>query len=163
MRHHVAKESHTPFRVPACRIVQRRYAFRAASYVRHLVEIWFAVLLREPFPGNLEHAELVVARDEQRRGVQREPARRIVMCHGTREDVTAFLPERHQVEPAQGEPAQSFECAFAYGAVHSRDLSGPRTVMRRNTTDSWYIRLSSRFVLFCELSVRSSGPLEKNL
>jgi hypothetical protein len=92
-------------RIAPGRLVQRRDPARGTRDVRHPVEVVLEVLVREPLPRDLGEALLVVARGQQRRRVEREPAGRQEVRHDRRDDLARLAPERDEVMTPGREPA----------------------------------------------------------
>jgi hypothetical protein len=120
-------------RIAACRLVNGRDARLRAGDAGQAVEVVLVVLVRQPFRRELpDHAVVVVARDEQRRWIEREPAGRQVVRHGARERVARLAPERHEVEALTGQFRDLLGGALLRVRAHGRMLRPPAG--HRNTT-----------------------------
>ena len=104
------------------RLVPRGGPALGASDVGHLVEVVLEVLVCEPLRRDLQDLGLVVARDEQRRGVQRKPAGRRATRHRGRDRMGGLAPERRKVEVLTGELRNSFSRTFLCTQAHVRML-----------------------------------------
>lgn len=92
----------TAARMPGGRPVDRRQPARRASDVGQAVKVVLVVLVCEPLGRKLSHAGPAVARDQQRLGIEREPAGRLVMRHGADQDFGALVPEHRKVKATAG-------------------------------------------------------------
>ena len=106
------------------RLGRRRSPRRASNAplgacdIGHLVEVVGVVLVRQPLRRQLRDLHLIVAGDQQRHRIEREPAGGHVVRHDAPHCLGRFLPEGRQVQPLDaqlGDPVvRALECVPAH-------------------------------------------------